>query len=416
MSNEVQRRWGIVALAVAMFFVTMINAGINGNKASFYYWVWMMVGWYGYKGNLEQIKNLIKFFIFLNIAGILFVILFYKEQTVGFAFKGEDKISLSIGILAMLIPKIFLYLYCDKQIKNVNDIELNKEEKNETTTFQYEEITKKGNEEKFELNFRLTVIDFKEKYGVNDYDLAKAKNELSGKIATENVHKDLMQMCRESTASEKEAEKKYIFTRAYQISKSANRNEPHIVQSNASETFEILKRNGYEFSTKNETSVNYFTEPEKKGMFTWGSFLTAIAIVVAVVIAYNAIGFGETTKENKVQHYEKVIENKIEPNFYNSDMSYELKNCIDVLSSGNLFSYKKLKTSIADRDALLIGEGKKSYFEECFLNGRYYQCTNKTNDGLTKITFDVIEMNFWQEDSENSDATKFNMKFECDVR
>jgi len=44
-SNEVERRWGIVALAVAMLFVTMINAGINGNKASFYYWVWMMVGW-----------------------------------------------------------------------------------------------------------------------------------------------------------------------------------------------------------------------------------------------------------------------------------------------------------------------------------------------------------------------------------
>ena len=139
MSNEVQRRWGIVALAVAMFFVTMINAGINGNKTSFYYWVWAMVGWYGYKGNLEQIRNLMKFLIWLNLGVVVLVMMFFEEQTVGYVTRGGDKQSMILGVLVMLIPKVFVYMYCDKQIKEA--------EPNKTEEVLYEKpsIVKKQN-------------------------------------------------------------------------------------------------------------------------------------------------------------------------------------------------------------------------------------------------------------------------------
>lgn len=136
-ANEIQRRWGIVALAVAMFFVTMINAGINGNKTSFYYWVWAMVGWYGYKGNLEQIRVLMKYLIWLNLGVLLLVFLFFEEQTVGYATRGGDKQSMAFGVLIMLVPKIFVYMYCDKEVKESNakkDVEqINKVESNKTT-------------------------------------------------------------------------------------------------------------------------------------------------------------------------------------------------------------------------------------------------------------------------------------------
>lgn len=121
MSNEGQKRWGIVALAVAMFLVTMINAGINGNKTSFYYWVWMMVGWYGYKGNLGQIKSLMKFLIWLNLGVIVLVMMFFEEQTVGYMTRGGDKQSMIFGVLVMLVPKVFVWMYCDKELKENNE-------------------------------------------------------------------------------------------------------------------------------------------------------------------------------------------------------------------------------------------------------------------------------------------------------
>jgi len=72
--HENQRRWGIVAVAVLMFFVTMVITGVNGSKTSIYYWVWTMVGWYGFKGNLQNIKTLMKFLIILNLFAFLLIL------------------------------------------------------------------------------------------------------------------------------------------------------------------------------------------------------------------------------------------------------------------------------------------------------------------------------------------------------
>ena len=141
METANKSRWGVVALAIVMLVVTMVNTSINGQKNSLYYAVWILVAWYGYKGNLEQIKSWMKYLIWLNVGVLLLVLMFFEEQTVGYAIRGGDKQSLIFGVLAMLVPKILLYLWCDKEIgaqklidddkasDESNEIELGREKK-----------------------------------------------------------------------------------------------------------------------------------------------------------------------------------------------------------------------------------------------------------------------------------------------
>jgi len=117
MEDKVERRWGIVAVAVAMFFVTMVNTSINGQKSSIYYAVWFFVGLYGYKGNLEHIRSSMKFFILLNLIVLVGVILFVHDDAYTYMYREGTKESIIFGVLVMCIPKIFLYFYCDKEIK-----------------------------------------------------------------------------------------------------------------------------------------------------------------------------------------------------------------------------------------------------------------------------------------------------------
>lgn len=118
MTTQIQRRWGILALAVVMFLVTLIVTNINGAKTSVYYYVWMMVGYYAYKDRLPDIKTLMKIVIFLNIAVLALVAIFMDNDGINYVSK-SGKTELIFGVLVMLVPKIFLYLYCDKQLKEL---------------------------------------------------------------------------------------------------------------------------------------------------------------------------------------------------------------------------------------------------------------------------------------------------------
>jgi hypothetical protein len=137
MENKVERRWGIVAVAVAMFFVTMVSTLINGQKSSIYYAVWFFVGVYGYKGNLESIRSSMKFLILLNLIVLVGVILFLHDDAYTYMYRDGTKESIILGVLVMCIPKVFLYFYCDKEIKeneskNKKDKEIEKIFNNQT--------------------------------------------------------------------------------------------------------------------------------------------------------------------------------------------------------------------------------------------------------------------------------------------
>lgn len=119
MTEQIQRRWGIVAVGIVMVFVTLISNAINGQKTSFYYFVWILVAYYGYKGNLVSIKEWMKWLIFINIGVLFFVIAMFDSSMMGY-MNADGKDVLAVGVLVMLLPKIALYFYADSELKQEN--------------------------------------------------------------------------------------------------------------------------------------------------------------------------------------------------------------------------------------------------------------------------------------------------------
>lgn len=119
MTTKNQKRWGIVAVGILMFFITVIISSISGNKASFYTCVWIMVGYYGYKGDLSSIKQWMKWLIFINLGVLFLVLILYNDNTVSYI--ANSKMELAFGVVVMLIPKIILFFYCDGQLEAPNN-------------------------------------------------------------------------------------------------------------------------------------------------------------------------------------------------------------------------------------------------------------------------------------------------------
>ena len=84
MENKVERRWGIVLLAVVLFICTTIFTMAFKQKTSLYYIMWLWVGFYGYKGNLEVIKTSIKNFTLGELGLIAFIYLFVGNSELDF--------------------------------------------------------------------------------------------------------------------------------------------------------------------------------------------------------------------------------------------------------------------------------------------------------------------------------------------
>lgn len=118
MTTQIQRRWGILSLAVIMFLVTLIVTNINGAKTSVYYYVWIMVGYYAYKDKLVDMKLIMKFFIFINIAVAAAVILLADKEFLTYLSSGS-KIDFLASVFVMLIPKVFIFFYCKNKINYV---------------------------------------------------------------------------------------------------------------------------------------------------------------------------------------------------------------------------------------------------------------------------------------------------------
>lgn len=265
------------------------------------------------------------------------------------------------------------------------------------------------------LDFQLKTSDFMKKYEVNDYDLAKAKNEMQGNLHNVQIDANLMNECRATTQNEREAAKKYLLLRAYQISKSQSRNEPHIATAPKQDDYAILKINGSDIY-RNESNIGS-NEKESGQIFTWKSFSLGVFVVILGLWLF----FSSSNNDKKQNIANEPSNNKEmvkpqEKNFFNSDMSYTLRDCKNESGESQQSEYEKIKTSIEDRNAILIGKEKRSFFETCFLNGRYYECTSKVGtEKTTKITLDVIEMYYWQEEINEIGEAILKTKIGCDV-
>jgi len=115
MNEEIRHRWGIIALAVSMFFVTMAITAVNGSKTSIYYFIWIMAGYYGYKNDLQSIKVLMKIVLWLNIIALILIMMIADNSIT------NDKTQLITSVIIMLVPKIGLFLYAKTNIEdNIN--------------------------------------------------------------------------------------------------------------------------------------------------------------------------------------------------------------------------------------------------------------------------------------------------------
>ena len=264
-----------------------------------------------------------------------------------------------------------------------------------------ESVDKSSKEELKSINFELHTADFKTIYQVNDYDLAKAKNEMKGLIPQTKLNVELMKKFRATSRNELDAEKKYIYTRAYEISKSSERDEPHQVQTSLSDTLEIWKKNGLIAKQEQENfETKLPIQTSQNSLSNWDSIIAAVLIVIAAVIAYNLYNNSRTQLQPAAAKDEspKSVVEKEAPNFFNTDMTYQVKDCYPEINNAEDYQFTKLKTSIDDRTAVLFTDSEKTFFEPCFLDGRNFQCTSKISEKtIGKITFDVIDMHLGYE-------------------
>jgi hypothetical protein len=78
----------------------------------------MMVGYYAYKDKLDDMKFMMKIVIFINIAVAAAIILLADKKSFTY-LSSESKSDFLIGVLIMLIPKVFIFFYCTNKISYV---------------------------------------------------------------------------------------------------------------------------------------------------------------------------------------------------------------------------------------------------------------------------------------------------------
>ena len=528
-------RWGIVSVAILMLFVTMINTSINGQKNSFYYAVWIFVAWYGYKGNLEQIKSWMKFLIVANILAMLWIVMFIEDDVTNLVIKGATKESMAIGILVMLIPKIFLYMYCNKEInknseprlsgtshfeyegmhsqyqtnqqyKNLTDDALLTEavlgdEKSQfkigqqywlgenrirdaTVAYAWLRIAKENGSEaarfyldntvfkqlhqqdidnsiklheslkqaikrrdvnlcellirkslddrnviqdsnnKIGINFSLSTQEYKEKYGVNDYDFAKAINEMNGLLQDSPLNNELMSACQASTSSLKQAEKKYTYTRAYEISKSLDRDAPSYIKPESifKHSSPNIIYNKYENKFERDREEverirNITKEPQWMKLMYIASYIL-MGISLLGLIAYSFTPRQTTQSETSNQKTE-IQEIKV----VDDVMSYRISECSRVDSDELIVEsvFEKIKINYSTNTITTFPAESQNQsmqvvnYEDCSLKDEKKSCL-KLIDEKTKshIKFDVNNNLFIHEIISETDGNEaIKVKWAC---
>lgn len=131
MTSTLKPRWGIVAVGILMFFVTLLTIELSGKKTSAYLGIWLLVAYYAYKGDLRSIKEWMKWLIFINLGILFFVTVFTDDSTI--AYLANSQAELAQGVVIMLIPKIILYLHCNFQLEDIL-INGNNNSQNNTST------------------------------------------------------------------------------------------------------------------------------------------------------------------------------------------------------------------------------------------------------------------------------------------
>ncbi len=124
-----QHRFGLITTAVAMFIVTVILSStvesMGGYGNPMYLLLWIMVGWFGYKGDLKFISHLMKWSIWTAIGLVIFIYLFIGDNSNAITLKIKNS-SVILNVI-MLIPQIALFYYCSFRLNKGQATDFKKE-------------------------------------------------------------------------------------------------------------------------------------------------------------------------------------------------------------------------------------------------------------------------------------------------
>ena len=111
MATRVQRRWGIIALAVAMMFLNLISNAILGRKSTLYIVFWGYIAYLAYKGDIDSIFHWTKWLLIINVVAGLGFLLFADDEMMGWVgFGSVETFLMSLGSPATIKGGLLIYL------------------------------------------------------------------------------------------------------------------------------------------------------------------------------------------------------------------------------------------------------------------------------------------------------------------
>jgi hypothetical protein len=111
----VKRRWGILAISVVMFLITMVSMEMTKQKTSLYLLFWIYIGYLAFKGKLKDIFYWVKWAAIINGIGLIAVLIFIDSNSSIFSLVGANsKTGWMIGIGIPLLVMLSMLLYIHK--------------------------------------------------------------------------------------------------------------------------------------------------------------------------------------------------------------------------------------------------------------------------------------------------------------
>jgi len=277
---------------------------------------------------------------------------------------------------------------------------------------------------KIEINFSLSTQEYKEKYGINDYDYAKAINEMNGLLQDSPKNNELMRACQTSTSSLKQAEKKYIYTRAYEISKSLDRDAPSYIKPESIFKYSSPNiiynkyENKFEKDREEVERIRNITKEPQWMKLTYIASYILMGISLLGLIAYSFTSRQITQSETSNQKTE-IKEIKV----VDDVMSYRISECSrvdgDELIVESVFEKIKINYSTNTITTFPAESQNQSMqvvnYEDCSLKDEKKSCL-KLIDEKTKshIKFDVKNNLFINEIISETDGNEaIKVKWAC---
>jgi hypothetical protein len=110
----VKRRWGILAISVVMFLITMVSMEMTRQKTSLYLLFWIYIGYLAFKGKLKDIFYWAKWAAIINGIGLIAVLIFIDSNSSIFSLVGANSKTgwmIGIGIPLLVMLSILLYIH-----------------------------------------------------------------------------------------------------------------------------------------------------------------------------------------------------------------------------------------------------------------------------------------------------------------